>query len=163
MDPLLRTLRAATLVGCALLWFLTLRPATLGGPATYLLVAGGSMEPTLRSGDLVVALAADAYAIGDVVAFRADGGLVVHRIVGGSAADGLVTRGDNRDREDHWRPTEAEIVGRLALHVPAVGTAVRALARPPIPALAAAIVTFAVVVTARRPQRSSEIASGTRP
>ena len=60
----------------------------LGGPASYVIVSGHSMEPTLYTGDLVVVHQRDEYSVGDMVAFEIEGGSqVIHRIVGGSAAE----------------------------------------------------------------------------
>jgi len=53
----------------AALW-LVLAPTQLGGPASYASISGGSMEPRLHQGDLVVVRRADAYRVGDVVAYR---------------------------------------------------------------------------------------------
>jgi hypothetical protein len=88
------------------------------------------MEPTLRSGDLVVTLRQREYAVGDVVAFPVEGGIVIHRIVGGTAEGGYVTRGDNRDADDLWRPTSQQVLGRMQLRVPGAGLWVERLRRP---------------------------------
>ncbi|MER3397507.1 MAG: hypothetical protein C4316_03050, partial [Chloroflexota bacterium] len=88
-------------------WFFFLRPGFLGGPAGYIIVSGPSMEPTLYEKDLAVVLAQDEYALGDVVAFRVEGGIVIHRIVGGDPQAGYITRGDNRESPDMWRPKPA--------------------------------------------------------
>jgi hypothetical protein len=74
------------------------------------------MEPTLRDGDLVVVRERGSYATDDVIAFRLPAGTagpegaVIHRIVGGSAAEGFVTRGDNRDADDSWRVAPDDIL-----------------------------------------------------
>ena len=70
-------------------WALTLRPTSLGGPATYIVVRGDSMLPDYHSGDLVVLRAASAYSASDVVGYRVPDGeigaghVVLHRIVAG--------------------------------------------------------------------------------
>jgi signal peptidase len=48
-------------------WYIALRPVVLGGPASYVLVGGQSMEPTIHAGSLVVAFRADDYRVGDLV------------------------------------------------------------------------------------------------
>jgi signal peptidase I len=104
-----------------------LRPEVLGGPATYLIVSGHSMEPRLHSGDLVVALRQGTYRRGDVIAYHIPenqagaGRLVIHRIVGGSAQGGYITRGDNRNYRDPWRPKRSDIAGEMKLHAPRLG------------------------------------------
>lgn len=103
-------------------WAIFLRPAFLGGPVTYVIVAGHSMEPTLHTGDLVVARRQRTYRRGDVIAYRITkhqagaGTLVVHRIVGGSSRVGYMTRGDNRRYRDPWRPKPADIAGKMSFH-----------------------------------------------
>ena len=92
-------------------WFITLRPAPLGGPATYVIVRGVSMEPTYHAGDLVIVRRRPVYQAGDIVAYKipageVGGGLsVIHRIVGGSVETGFRTKGDNNAESDPWRPT----------------------------------------------------------
>jgi signal peptidase I len=117
----------AMFVAVVAAWAIFLRPAFLGGPVTYVIVAGHSMEPTLHTGDLVVARRQRTYRRGDVIAYRITkhqagaGTLVVHRIVGGSSHDGYVTRGDNRRYRDPWRPKPADIAGKMSLHARRLG------------------------------------------
>jgi signal peptidase I len=146
---LVRNLIAGALLVAAFGWLLFLRPQVLGGPAAYVLVAGSSMEPTLAAGSLVIAFQQDEYRVGDVVVYRvptggpAAGRLVIHRIVGGSAASGYVMRGDNASGSDIWRPGPAEIVGRSDVVVPGV-MPVLLFARSPIVAasVAAALAVY---------------------
>lgn len=112
---------AFALVALGALWWLTLGPQFLGGPADYVIVSGRSMEPTLFTGDLAVVRRQSEYEVGDVVAFRVDGGAVIHRIVGGDAESGFVMLGDNNPSIDRWRPTPAEISGTMWFHVPDAG------------------------------------------
>jgi len=118
-------------------WALYLRPTILGGPASYVLVAGSSMAPTLAPDTLVVALAQPEYAVGDVVVFHfptdgpAAGPLVIHRIADGSAAQGFRTRGDNMAHVDPWLVGPTDIVGKSVLAVPHAAPALM-LARSPI-------------------------------
>ena len=114
-------------VAIVVAWSITLRPGFLGGPATYLIVSGDSMEPTLDAGELVLARRQQTYRRGDVIAYRimknqaGAGAIVIHRIVGGSALDGWVTRGDNRSHRDPWRPKAVDIAGKMDMHVPHLG------------------------------------------
>jgi signal peptidase I len=115
------------LVAVVAAWGVFLRPQVLGGPATYLVVSGHSMEPRLHSGDLVIALREPTYHRGDVIAYHIPknqagaGALIIHRIVGGSAQDGYITRGDNRDYRDPWRPKRSDIAGEMKLRAPHLG------------------------------------------
>lgn len=124
---LVRLAGLAAFVTLVVAWAIFLRPTFLGGPATYVIVAGQSMEPTLHTGDLVLARRQRTYRSGDVIAYRimknqaGAGTLVMHRIVGGSSQDGYVTRGDNRSYRDPWRPKQADIVGKMSVHMPSLG------------------------------------------
>ena len=115
---------ALPLLGVAVVWFLLLRPGFLGGSASYIIVAGASMEPTLHSGDLALAREQPGYHEGDIVTFRVpegqpgEGAIVIHRIVGGTAEEGYTIQGDNKEAPDLWRPTADDIVGRMWFSVP---------------------------------------------
>lgn len=105
-------------------------PARFGGDTTFVVVSGESMEPRLHDRDFVVVRAADDYDVGDVVAFRipaghaAAGSLVIHRIV--DVLDrGFLTRGDNRQENDAWFPTEQDVVGRVVVVAPILGGLIR--------------------------------------
>jgi signal peptidase I len=117
----------AVFVTVVVAWALFFRAQALGGPATYLIVSGRSMEPALHAGDLVVASRQRTYRQGDVIAYHIPqnqagaGALVIHRIVGGSPRDGYVTRGDNRSYRDPWRPRRGDIAGKMRLHAPRLG------------------------------------------
>ena len=157
-----RSRRVARRVSLALLlvlvvgWFVLLRPTFLGGTASYLIVSGTSMLPTLASGDLVLAVEQRSYAVGDVVVYRvpagepAAGSLIIHRIVGGDARSGYIVRGDNRQGQDPWQPTSRDVVGRMRVDVPAVGRLVVLLRQPFGIALLAALTTFLVALGTSR-------------
>lgn len=108
-------------------WFLLLRPSVLGGPASYIMVSGQSMEPTLHGSDLAVLQKRSDYRPGDIVGFRvpegdpAEGGMIIHRIVGGNAEEGYIVQGDNKKRPDLWRPTNDDILGRIWFSIPGGG------------------------------------------
>jgi signal peptidase len=141
----------AVFVAGVVAWALFLRPHVLGGPATYLIVSGRSMEPTLHAGDLVVAIRQGTYRRGDVIAYHIPksqagaGALVIHRIVGGSSRDGYVTRGDNRSFRDPWRPKPAGVAGKMRLHAPRLGLLPVFAHTPAGMALIAALVGFLVL------------------
>ena len=65
-------------------------------------VEGDSMEPTLKPGDLVVAMPSDNYQVGDIIIFKNERQnlMVVHRIVNKTENDNYITKGDNNDRID---------------------------------------------------------------
>ena len=87
---------------------------------------GTSMVPSHHAGDLVIAVKAGSYSVGDVVAYRdaSSGKAVLHRIVGGDER-GYDLRGDHNTSIDPTHPTADDLLGREALHVPRVGVAFR--------------------------------------
>jgi signal peptidase len=131
-----RLLGPAVLVVLAAAWFVTLRPAPLGGPAAYVVVSGHSMQPAFAPGALVVARRQDSYEVGDVIVYRVPRGAsgagtrVIHRVVGGSRAGGYITRGDNRKWPDRWRPRPRDVEGAKLVAVPGVGRAMMLLGTP---------------------------------
>ncbi len=144
-------------------WALVLRPTALGGPATYVVVSGTSMQPTLWTGDLVVLRARDHYDVGDVVTYPVPegapgaGDLVIHRIVGGSPGSGFTTRGDNRDRADDWTPTAAQVRGSEWFVVPGAGTVLTRLIQPPLlAALAGGVVVVLVMMGGQKGRPTDE-------
>ncbi|HEY8489844.1 MAG TPA: signal peptidase I [Dehalococcoidia bacterium] len=135
-------------------WYALLRPAALGGPISYIKVSGASMEPTLYGGDFALVRRAETYGPGDVIAYRAEDGIVIHRIIGGTAEEGYVTRGDNRTTTDPWRPRPQHILGKLWFHVPDLGSLVHRLQQPALFAAVAGGFAALSVAGGRRLRRS---------
>ncbi len=137
---LLRVAVAAVLIP---LWFAFLAPRTIGGPLSTIWVSGTSMEPTLVTGDLAVLYRADAYEVGDIVAFEIpEGGTVIHRIIE-VTPDGYRFQGDNRDFHDPWVLGEGSVLGRQVVSVPQAARVMTTVLRPEImAALAVAFVVF---------------------
>jgi signal peptidase I len=148
----LRLGKHAALVAAFAVWFVAFRPAALGGPAQYVMVAGTSMLPTLRTGDVVVVHRHSTYRVGDIVAYRipkgmpAAGGRVIHRIVGGSDATGYTTLGDNRKSDDLWHPKNADILGSVSVRLPHAALAARLMRSPLVLASLAGGLGFAFVL-----------------
>jgi signal peptidase I len=153
---------AVLFVAASAAWFVTLRPASLGGPATYVIVRGISMEPTYHDGDLVIVRRKPAYRMGDIVAYtipagEVGGGLsVIHRIVGGSLDAGFTTKGDNNAESDPWRPTLGQIEGTTWLMVPKAGAIMSILRAPIMMASLAAAIAVAMIVYRQGGQEGPE-------
>lgn len=121
-----------------IIWGVGFRPVTLGGSTGYSMVSGTSMNGTFSPGDLVITRERQHYKVRDIVVFRVPkeqdralaGSLVVHRIVGGDATHGFVTKGDNRTTVDVWQPHPTDIVGRVWIRVPHAYTALRLMRSP---------------------------------
>jgi signal peptidase len=152
-------------------WLAALRPTSLGGPVTYLLIRGNSMEPTYHGGDLVLVRVAAQYAIGDIVAYRVPAGdigaghIVIHRISGGVASTGFLMRGDNNPSVDPWMPRPTDIVGVAWFAAPGFGRLLAFLHQPATLA-SLAVATLAAVAAGRqlrgfapirRPARTSRL------
>lgn len=105
-------------------WWMSFGPAVLGGPATFAIVDGRSMEPTYQYGDLVIARTASHHEIGDIVLFPSQTRrIVIHRIVGGDSSQGWTTRGDNNNGNDNWILPDASILGQEWIVIPKAGHA----------------------------------------
>jgi signal peptidase I len=111
------------------LW-LTFAPQQLGGPLTYVILSGSSMEPAFHRGDLILARSQSSYQVGDAVVYRHPVvGPIFHRIIG--QEDGLyMLKGDNNPWEDSYTPNQEEVIGKLWLKVPGLGKLVTALRSP---------------------------------
>lgn len=111
-----RTVWTVTLIATAVV---ALWPARLGGATTFVVVQGHSMDPTFHLGDVVYVRSADEYRPGDVVVYRVPQGnpgagiQIVHRLRRVEPDGTLVLRGDNNPTEDVFRPTRADVVGKV--------------------------------------------------
>jgi signal peptidase len=153
----LRLLELAAGVVLVVAWVVTLRPTSLGGPATYIVVRGDSMLPAIHSGDLVVLQAGSDYRPGDAIGYRVpdgevgEGQVVVHRIVAGNGRSGFTMEGDNNPAPDPWLPHGGDVAGRIWLLLPGLGRAI-VVAHQPAVAGALAVSLLVMVVLARRPK-----------
>jgi signal peptidase I len=115
-------LTLATILAICGGWLL-LAPTTVGGPVSLVVTSGVSMQPAFHTGDLAVLRKSSTYHVGDVVGYHSRtlrGAVVMHRLV---AADGgrWTTKGDHNAWLDPDHPTNADIVGKLSLHIPKGG------------------------------------------
>jgi signal peptidase I len=99
---------------------------------SYVVTDGTSMNPVYFQGDLVFAVKADSYHVGQIVAYHGEspGQRVLHRIIGGSGSAGFVMKGDNNQSIDPLTPTTEELIGRAVLHIPHGGIWLRPLLGP---------------------------------
>ena len=150
------------------LFFITLGPSQYGGPVTYVITRGISMEPVFVQGDLVLLRTSTSYTVGDIVGFRTpDISLVVHRIIG-MEGDRFVTQGDNNPVEDRYRPELADMVGELWLHFPGLGDQLAELDARFVLGIAVTLVTALILLelnslsksTRRRRRRRDDFESG---
>jgi signal peptidase I len=128
------------LAALVLLW-----PAQLGGRLSMLVTVGRSMEPRISQGDLVLVSRGAPYRVGEIVAYHSGElrQVALHRIV--ARAGGRYTlKGDDNSWLDTSRPTDAEILGRLWLHLPGAGKWLDWLRRPRETALLTALLGLGV-------------------
>jgi signal peptidase I len=144
----------------AALWAVTLRPTSLGGPATYVVIRGDSMLPVFHSGDLVVLRNAEGLTAGDVVGYRVPDGevgagyLVVHRIASGDAKAGYTMLGDNNPAPDPWQPRAADVAGKAWVLLPGLGRVIVLVHEPAVAAaLAVSVLVTFVLSRSRWPAR----------
>ena len=136
---------AVSAVALALVAWLLLAPAQLGGATRFAVVDGASMEPDLRRGDLVLVRADHEPGVGDVVLYR-DPTMsvrVLHRVIR-VEGDRLVLKGDANDFVDDARPLRSDVVGSYWFSIPRAGSALLWLEQP----LHAALLAFVLTVVA---------------
>jgi signal peptidase len=121
-----RTLDAillVALVAVALTAGVALLASATGGRA--MVIGGGSMEPTIPKGSLILAVPADDYAVGDVVAVQHGGSTpYTHRITRLAELDGVPyveTKGDANEGPDPAIVPVASMIGRVDVSLPLLG------------------------------------------
>jgi signal peptidase len=127
-----RAVTVALLAGAGFLFW----PRVLGGAASFVIVSGDSMVPTLHHGDLVLLRARSDYAVGDVVAYHPPAGdvareaVVIHRLTAPRAAEGFTARGDHNASADPWPVDPGRIIGARWFVLPGAGVPVAVLRSP---------------------------------
>lgn len=102
----------------------------LVGNAWYavLAVRGGSMEPTISAGDLIVISRPPAtIESGMVLTMQVDGAVVTHRVVEVRGENTFITQGDANDARDDFSANSLRIVGEYRFAVPLIGQLVDSL------------------------------------
>jgi signal peptidase I len=126
-------------------------PVVLGGRSFS--VMSGSMEPSIATGDLIVAMPIDPgdARSGDVVTFadpERKGRLLTHRVASATRRGdsySFVTKGDANRTVERWSVADDGRIGRVAFRIPKLGY-LTALARTP--AARAALITLPALVLA---------------
>lgn len=97
-------------------------PSLLGKKA--FIIISGSMIPEIQIGDIVVTNNVKDFAVGDIIAFRSDSSVIVHRIVKEMDVNGqrmFQTKGDNNNVEDKELVTIDKIEGKMIFKIPYIG------------------------------------------
>jgi signal peptidase I len=137
MKPMLFTIARRVLTAC---WLLVVGGLLAIGAVTHLattfVIRGGSMEPALPIGSLIVeeVVSQDAIAIGDVITVRADNGVLlshrVSRVL--DLADGryFELKGDANATPDPALVPSRAVIGRAAAYLPVAGYLAAMLGTP---------------------------------
>jgi len=108
---------------------LALVTLALGWSHGVLYVEGGSMQPSLYPGDLIVYRRIGHEPVrGDLVVFRHDGALVVHRVVRIASDGALTMRGDANRTSDSSPVSPDDVRGTVLAVLPAGRAAARLVA-----------------------------------
>lgn len=102
-------------------------------------VISGSMEPTIKVGDLIIINTnEEKYGLGDIITFRdINGSFVTHRII--NIEDNvMVTQGDANDSPDE-EMSVSSIVGKYKIRIPGAGKLMTSLKNPLVMVLILAI------------------------
>jgi signal peptidase I len=87
-----------------------------------LAVRGGSMEPTIGAGDMIVITRPPAHIeTGMVLTLQVDGAVVTHRVVEVTDDGSFVTQGDANDVRDDFSANDVRIVGVYRFSLPVLG------------------------------------------
>jgi signal peptidase len=101
-------------------------------PLDVLVVRGGSMEPTIAVGSvLVIDRASRSPVEGTITSFRQpDGSVVTHRVIAVLRGE-YITKGDANERPDLDRRAPGEVLGTAVASIPYLGFAIHILRQPP--------------------------------
>lgn len=136
------------------LWWVTLAPQNIGGPLTYAVVSGTSMEPDFFSGDLIVAKAQSDYQVGDSVIYEIYGGYIVHQIISESSK-GYRTQGVNNNTPDSWTVSREKVKGEYLVSIPGLGKSLVFLLNRPLALGALAAALAGLLLIDFRPHKTS--------
>jgi signal peptidase len=165
LDAVLVVMLAAVVVTAGI----TLFAPALGGRA--LAIAGGSMEPAIPRGSLVLAVPGASYGVGDVVAVQAGGATpYTHRVIRVAERDGrpyFETKGDASAAPDSQLVPLDALIGRVVFTLPLLGYLVFLVANGAgllgLLAVGAAILALSSAIEAWAGSRCPACASGARP
>jgi len=134
MIKILTYIFGAMVIVIALLLVVSFFP--IMGNYKIMIVQSGSMEPTIKTGSIVIVKPAPSYDVGDVITFGpTPRGKIstTHRIVAENIKNGLetyTTKGDSNDSVDLKGVLQKDVLGKVYLSVPFVGYALTAVKEP---------------------------------
>lgn len=134
MIKILTYIFGAMIALIALLLIISIFPIT--GNYKVMIVQSGSMEPTIKTGSIVIVKPALTYDVGDVITFgpTPKGKIpTTHRIITETANNGMetyMTKGDSNDTADLKGVLQKDVLGKVYVSVPFVGYALTAAKEP---------------------------------
>ncbi|RLF66993.1 MAG: signal peptidase I [Thermoplasmata archaeon] len=110
-------------------------------------VLTGSMEPTLKVGDIVILrkVTRDEIQIGDIIAYRLHGNVVIHRVVN-ITGETIVTKGDANAAPDPWEVSFKDVIGAPGIRIPYLGWIFIVISYSPIIRLTSIAVLIAAIL-----------------
>lgn len=90
----------------------------------FFIILSGSMEPTIKTQDLIVTSPKKVYNEGDIVAFYEGNSVIVHRIgtkIEEGDAPSYTTKGDNNNSADTGTLSHDDIIGAYKFTIPFLG------------------------------------------
>jgi len=124
----------AFLGAIALLLLFSIFPIT--GNIKFMVVESGSMNPTIKTGSIVMVKPSENYKIGDIITFGEYSRLkspTTHRIFDIRLVEGnpfYITKGDANNAPDQKETQEKDIIGKVLVNVPYLGYAVNFAKKP---------------------------------
>jgi signal peptidase len=106
-----------------------------GGFKSYV-VLSGSMEPTIKTGSMIIVKSSEQYKIDDIITFgpyTKTKPPITHRIVETRVQDGAVvyiTQGDANNTPDTREISDKDVIGKVYVKIPYVGYAVDVAKKP---------------------------------
>ena len=116
-------------------------------------VMSPSMEPVLRTNDLVIVTEQDSYELDDIIVYQEGKMLVIHRIVN-IDGDTVITKGDANNVSDDPISME-DIKAKLSFRIPFIGLIVKYLKTVPGTLLVLALAIF-LLYRSRQKERESD-------
>lgn len=92
-------------------------------------VISGSMSGTIEVNDMIIARSAESYGPGDIISFDTGSSIVTHRILE-VTPEGFITKGDANNTADIQPVTPDQVVGKVVLVIPGVGSLIEGLRTP---------------------------------
>ena len=141
---------AASVILMVAIWNL-FAPTQFGGQASYVMVAGASMEPVLQKGDLVIIRDSNTYQAEDIVTYQHPiVGPVIHRVIN-REGEKFILKGDNNDWIDSYKPDKSEFIGKSWIHLPGAANLLDKIRQPLPLSILSLILAFGIVSIFRKP------------